>query len=65
MRDDSVTVPDPGDILFPVIPVEAIRAYSVGRLWFPQSDVELRPKPDDGMRVRVASVKVDGVWVEL
>ena len=62
-----VTIPDPGDLLFPRIPVEAIRAYSVGRLWFPQeSGIELRPEPeDDGTRVRVAEVLVDGVWVPL
>ena len=61
-----VTIPDEGDLYFPKIPVEAIRAWSVGALWFPrESGVIPVPEPDDGTRVRVAQVKVDGEWVPL
>jgi hypothetical protein len=61
-----VTIPDPGDLLFPRIPVEALRAYSVGRLWFPtEAPVAIVEPEDDGTRVRVAEVLVDGVWVPL
>lgn len=68
IRDDfDVTVPDPGDLLFPEIPVESIMAYSVGRV--PLSDdfrrLPEKPEEDDGLRVRVAQVKVDGQWVPL
>lgn len=63
--DQSVTVPDPGDILFPRIPVEALRAYSVGRL--PDEVVRVRglKHTDDGQRVRVIRIKVDGEWIPL
>ena len=65
----DVTVPDEGDIISPVIPVEAIMAYSMGKL--PTSFAEgllqraQASEPDTGLRVRVAEVCVDGVWVPL
>jgi len=64
----DVTIPEKGDLLFPRIPVEAIRAYSVGRLWFtPETGVDLQPElaADDGRRVRVDEVLIDGEWVPL
>ena len=69
MRD--VTIPDEGDLISGeiVIPVEALRAYSVGRL--PEAwaaglvSAAQESEPDDGLRVRAAKVKVDGQWVPL
>jgi hypothetical protein len=60
--------PDPGDAFDLTIPVEAIRAYSVGRLPFDRallSPVRVEEPEDDGTRVRVAQVLVDGEWVPL
>jgi len=70
LKDDGrVTLPDEGDLISPDIPVEAIRAYSMGRI---DGDIRARlapglqlEQPDDGMRVRVAHVKIDGEWVPL
>ena len=67
--DDLVTIPDPGDYFPEDLPVEAIRAYSVGRLPDPVvaglDFSRAEPEEDDGLRVRVAQVKVDGRWVNL
>lgn len=64
---DHVTIPDPGDLLFPKIPVEELLAYSVGRLpdWVADARGLKRASDDDETRVRVAQVKVDGQWVAL
>jgi hypothetical protein len=71
MRD--VTIPDEGDLIPAevTLPVEAIRAYSMGRI--PLADgfrdlgvrIEEDARVDDGTRIRVAQVKIDGVWQPL
>ena len=64
----DVTIHDEGHLISDevTIPVDALRAYSVGQLWFPRdSGIELQERPDDGTRVRVAQVKIDGEWVPL
>ena len=67
-RDQGVTIPDEGNLYFPTTVVDALRAYSVGRLWFDRDAAIFVPTerpPADYLRVRVAQVKVDGVWVPL
>lgn len=59
------TLPDPGDDLEPVIPVDRILAYGVGKLPLPVVLTRIRaeaPRPErqDGTKVRV-----DGEWVDL
>jgi hypothetical protein len=65
----DVTLPDEGDLISDevVIPVEALKAYSMGKLplaeAFRNSGVILQEnEPDPGLRVRVAQVKIDGEW---
>lgn len=61
----DVTHPDPGDYFPEGLPVEAIRAYSIGRLPPEVERVRGIKRVDDGLRVHVIRVKVDGVWVPL
>jgi hypothetical protein len=65
----DVTIPDEGDYFPAALPVEAIRAYSVGRLPASWADGLVRrsreTEEDDGLRVRVAQVLIDGEWVPL
>lgn len=64
----DVTIPDEGDYFPAALPVEAIRAYSVGRLpdsWADGLVRRARETEDDGLRVRVAQVLIDGEWVPL
>jgi hypothetical protein len=70
--DMAVTLPDEGDLISDevVIPVEALRAWSMGKLplaeAFRNSGVIAQEnEPDPGLRVRVGEVKVDGVWIPL
>jgi hypothetical protein len=65
----EVTSGDEGDLISDevVIPVEALKAYSMGKLplaeAFRNSGVILQEnEPDPGLRVRVAQVKIDGEW---
>ena len=62
---DHVTIPAEGDLISAEIPVEAIRAYSVGNVWFARDGVVVETPKDDGRRVRVAEVLIDGVWQPL
>ena len=66
----DVTIPDEGDLISDeiTIPVEALRAYSMGRLPLADSfrgivaTAQATEPEDDGRRVRVAEVLIDGVW---
>lgn len=66
----SVTLHDEGPFISGRSLVERLRDYSVGRLpaGYPE-DIVARAQgtepEDDGRRVRVVEVKVDGVWVPL
>lgn len=57
--------PDFGDDPTLPIPVEAIRAYSVGQLPLPVTLTRLRVEAQDDLEMRVARVKVDGRWIPL
>lgn len=70
MSQNDVTLPAQGDHFPVTLPVEAIRAYSMGRLplapaFLGSVERAQETEPDDGRRVRVAEVKIDGVWVPL
>jgi hypothetical protein len=62
------TLPDPGDDLEPVIPVDRILAYGVGELpGFAVEALALHrevPAEDDGRRDR-PQIRVGGQWVDL
>jgi len=66
----DVTIPAEGDLIPAevALPVEAIRAYSMGRLPLDPAflDMGIRieddARIDEGLRIRVAEVKIDGVW---
>ena len=66
----SVTIRDEGEFISGRSLVERLRDYSVGKLpdGYPEEIVaraQGTEPVDDGRRIRVAEVKVDGVWVPL
>lgn len=65
----DVTIPDEGDLISDeiVLPVEALRAYSMGRTPLLPAfrgivATAQAEEPETDRRVRVAEVLIDGVW---
>ena len=68
-RRKTVTIPEPGDHFSAPIPVQAIRAYSVGQVPDPvllaSGVFAVAPWAQGDRRVRVESVKIGDEWIAL